>query len=75
MNTIDDFLQLVHDRLGLPVSAADAERSLQEIPGWDSMHLLWLLTTLEQQTGRRISMPDVLAASSLGQIYLVATKP
>ena len=74
MNTIDEFLQLVRDGLGLPVTAEDAERGLDEIPGWDSVHLLWLLTSLEQRTGRSISMPDVLEASSLGQIYAAAMK-
>lgn len=48
MNTIEDFLQLIRDRLGLPVTEADASRSLDEIPGWDSVHLLWLLTSMEE---------------------------
>ena len=74
MNTIDEFLQLVRDGLGLPVTAEDAERGLDEIPGWDSVHLLWLLTSLEKRTGRSISMPEVLEASSLGQIYAVAMR-
>jgi len=40
MNSIGDFVILVRDELGLPVTVEDAARSLHEIPGWDSMHLL-----------------------------------
>jgi acyl carrier protein len=69
---IDDFVALVRDELGLPVTAADAGRSFDELPGWDSVHLLWLLTTLERETGRQLSLPDVLEAGSLAQIHALA---
>ena len=72
MNTIDDFVCLVRDEVGLLVSVDDVRVGLDEIPGWDSMHLLYLLTALERTTGRRISMPDMLSASSLAQIYELA---
>jgi len=73
MTTLDDFLEFVSDRLGVTVTAADAARGLDEISGWDSMHLLWLLTALERETGRAISVPDVLTATSLEQIYAAVT--
>ncbi|MDL4815431.1 acyl carrier protein [Actinomadura opuntiae] len=69
---IDDFVALVRDELGLPVTAADAGRSFDELPGWDSVHLLWLLTTLERETGRPLSLPDVLEAGSLAQLHALA---
>ena len=74
MNSIDDLLDVVRDQLGLPVTADDADRALNEIPGWDSVHLLWLMTTLEARTGRRISMPEVLEASTLAELYQVTTR-
>lgn len=73
MNSIEDLVALVRDELGLPVTIDDVGRNLDQIPGWDSMHLLLLSTTLEQRTGRRISLPDVLEASSLEGLYAVAT--
>lgn len=73
MNTIDDLLDLVRDQLGLPVTTEDASRALDEIPGWDSVHLLWLMTTMESRTGRRIPMLDVMEAATLAEIYEVAT--
>jgi hypothetical protein len=72
VNTIDDFVCLVRDEVGLLVSIEDVGVGLDEIPGWDSIHLLYLLTALERTTGRRISMPDVLSASSLAHIYELA---
>jgi acyl carrier protein len=75
MITIDDFMTMVRDELGLPLSADDADRHLDEVPDWDSVQLLSLLSLLERNTGRTISMPDVLEASSLNEIYRLAVRP
>jgi acyl carrier protein len=72
VNSIDDLVALVRDELGLPVSTADAARSFDDLEGWDSVHLLWLLTIMERETGHRIAMPDVLTAGSLQDLYRVA---
>ncbi|MFE9031849.1 acyl carrier protein [Streptomyces iakyrus] len=72
MNTIDDLVVLIRDELGLAVSVQDAERPLDEIAGWDSVHLLWLTTALERRTGRSVSLPDLLEAGTLGGIYRAA---
>jgi hypothetical protein len=69
MNSIGDFVILVRDELGLPVTVEDAARSLHEIPGWDSMHLLWLVSLLEQRTGRGLSVVDILDAPNLEYIF------
>jgi acyl carrier protein len=70
--TIDDFLTLVRDELGLEINPADAERSLDEVAGWDSVHLLALAGALERTTGHPIMLPDLLEAGSLAGIYKVA---
>ena len=72
MNTIDDFVALVREEIGLPLELADLDRHFDELPGWDSVHLLQLLTVLEKKTGRRISLPAVLESSSLENIYALA---
>lgn len=69
MNDIHDFVALLRDGLGLQLSDGDVQLSLDNVPGWDSVHLLWLVTTMEETTGRRVSLPDVLEASSLHDIY------
>lgn len=69
MNDIHDFVALVRDGLGLALSETDVYVSLDAVHGWDSVHLLWLLTTMEEKTGRRVALPDVLEASSLHDIY------
>ncbi|MGC7096516.1 acyl carrier protein [Amycolatopsis lurida] len=69
MNTVDDLVTLVRDELGLPVTTSDAARSLDELPGWDSVYLLWLLTVVEKKTGRPVSLPDLLEAGSLEDVY------
>lgn len=72
MTTIDDFIALVHAELGLRVTREDVTRTLDEVAGWDSVHLLALATALERETGRRIVLPDLLEAGSLEGIYAVA---
>jgi len=72
VNTIDDFVGLVRDELGLPVTAETVALTFDQLEGWDSVHLLTLLTVLERETGRRISLPDVLEAASLAHVYGLA---
>lgn len=72
--SLDDLLALLNDQLGLTVSADRVDDPLDTIPGWDSLHLLWLITTLETRTGRRIAMAEFLEAGSLAEIYDVATR-
>lgn len=69
---IDDFTALIRDELGLPLTDADIGRKLDELPGWDSMHLLWLITALERSFGRALSFPRVLEATTLEEIYDLA---
>jgi acyl carrier protein len=69
VKTIDDFVLLIQHEIGLPVTAEHIGEGLDSVPGWDSLHLLTLLTALERETGRSVSMPDVLEATTLRDIY------
>jgi acyl carrier protein len=68
VNDIGDLITILRDELGLPVGPEDAQRSLDELPGWDSVHTLWLITALER-AGSHVTLPDLLEATSLRQIY------
>jgi acyl carrier protein len=72
VNTIEDFISLLRDDMGLPVTEQDASLSLDQVAGWDSVYLLSLLTQLEWRTGRSLSLADVLDAQSLRDIYALA---
>lgn len=72
MNTIADFVTLVRDELFLPVTVETVGVEFDRLEGWDSVLLLTLLTVLERETGRRISLPDLLEAPSLRHVYDVA---
>jgi acyl carrier protein len=69
---VEDFIRLIHAELGLHLTAEDLDTGFDQVPGWDSVHLLTLLVALERETGRRISLPDVLEAPSLAHVYTVA---
>lgn len=72
MNSFDDFLDLVTDEVGIPVTAEDARNDLDTVAGWDSVHLLTLLTVLERRTQRSLALPDALKARTLADIYELA---
>lgn len=69
MQSISDFIQLIQDELGLAITSDNVGRSFDEIPGWDSAHLLQLLTVLERETGRQVSLPQILEAPNLEHIF------
>jgi acyl carrier protein len=73
MLELNDFIGLIRDELGLEVTADDAQESLDQIAGWDSVHLLWLLTLIEQRTGRAVPLADLLEAGSLGEMHSLVT--
>lgn len=72
MKSLDDFIELVHDELGLPVTSENVSAGFDELPGWDSVHLLTLLVIVERETGRLLSLPQVLKAPSLASVYELA---
>ena len=69
MKSIDDFVSLVRDETGIEVTVADVGSDFDELPGWDSLHLLTLLTVIERETGQSLSLPDILEAPSLEHVY------
>jgi acyl carrier protein len=72
VNSLDDFIAMVRDELSLLVTVDDAGRGLRELPEWDSLHLLTLVTVIEDRTGRNVSVIDLLEAPDLASIYELA---
>lgn len=72
MISIGDFVTIIRDDLGIPVTDRDIGLELDRVAGWDSVHLLSLCTILERTTGRPLSLPDVLQAPTLEHIYALA---
>jgi acyl carrier protein len=73
VNSTASFIALINDELGMSLTADDLDRDLHDLPGWDSVHLLWLVTVIEQETGRRISVVDLLEAPNLAFVYGLAS--
>jgi acyl carrier protein len=74
VKSTDDFVALVRDETGLPVTADHLNVGFDQVPEWDSLHLLRLVAVLERETGTTLSFPDVLQASSLGVLYKLAVE-
>ncbi|WP_367045445.1 acyl carrier protein [Streptomyces sp. Je 1-332] len=70
--TLDDFTRLVRDDLGLSLGPGQVTADFDELPDWDSLYLLKLVSSLETATGHRVSVGKVLEARSLKEIYDLA---
>ncbi|MFE2110961.1 phosphopantetheine-binding protein [Kitasatospora sp. NPDC059463] len=68
-----ELISVAGTELGLPLGPEYAEVDFDDLPGWDSLHLLVLLTTLERSSGRRLSLPDLLQARTLADIHRIVT--
>jgi acyl carrier protein len=66
---LDDLIGLANDELGMGLAPQDATTPLDGLPGWDSMHILRLVSLLEEALGRPLPLADVLAARTLEDIW------
>lgn len=67
--TLDDYVRLVNDEIGMPLAPEQVGSDFDELPDWDSMYLLKLVTALELATGRKVQVTRILEARSLKDIY------
>jgi acyl carrier protein len=74
MITESEFLSLLDLELGLPVGPADLGRDVSEVAGWDSVHLLRLLSVLESRVGRPLPLAELLAVRTLEGIRELAVR-
>jgi acyl carrier protein len=72
VTTIDDLITLIRDEMGLSVTQDDADLPLDQVAGWDSLHLLSLMTLLERRTARSVPFVDLVEAGSLREILDLA---
>ncbi|MGW3623258.1 phosphopantetheine-binding protein [Streptomyces sp. NPDC000880] len=72
MHTVVDLISLANEHLGTDLEPADAGRELAELPCWDSVHLLRLVTLIEQELGRPVPVAEMLQARSLSEIWTAA---
>ncbi|MER5548727.1 acyl carrier protein [Streptomyces sp. NPDC001118] len=70
--TLADFVTTVRDELGLPLADEQVAADFDDLPEWDSLHLLKLVTAVEQATGHPVPVGRVLEARSLKEIYDLA---
>ncbi|MEW9533755.1 hypothetical protein [Microbispora sp. NPDC049125] len=67
--TETEFLDLVRLEVGLSFSPDDLVRDFDELPGWDSVYLLKLISALEGESGRRLPVAEVMEARRLATIH------
>lgn len=63
-----EFHELVVDETSLAIEVDDLSTPLDELPGWDSVYMLKLITAIEQRTGTTVSVSALLDARSLDDV-------
>lgn len=74
MNSLEDFVTILQEEIGLGIKMEDVGKDLDQIPEWDSAHLLQLMSILEGEMGCPVALPDLLKASSLAEMYELAMR-
>jgi acyl carrier protein len=69
MNDIAAYADLIRDELGITLSPDELDHHLDELESWDSLYLLRLVTAIEAATGERVSIANVLRATSLREVF------
>ncbi|WP_424187566.1 acyl carrier protein [Actinokineospora sp. G85] len=70
--TEHDFAELVEAETGLPLTADDLATRFDDLPGWDSVHLLKVLSALESEHGVTLQIAHLLDATSLADLHAAA---
>ncbi|MEY9870878.1 acyl carrier protein [Streptacidiphilus sp. MAP12-33] len=73
LTTSDDYVNLLRDLVGFPVSPDELDTPFDMLNGWDSVHLLKLVTAIERESGVRLAVARVLEAQTLNEIFGLAS--
>lgn len=68
------FNQIVSEHFKLSADEVKDTMTMHDIPGWDSMNFLLMISDLETEFNMTFSMDEVLGVSSLGDIRALVEK-
>jgi acyl carrier protein len=69
----EGFLDLLRDHLDMDVSEPQLSEELSQLPVWDSVYLLRMVTVLEETTGGRVPVRALLEARTLEEMRLLVS--
>jgi acyl carrier protein len=70
-----DINGVIADVLGLPESEVNDLMTRQDVPSWDSLNHLRLITALEQECGVSFAMEEIVSIESIANLrHLVEQK-
>ncbi|ORI13644.1 hypothetical protein BJI47_23090 [Rhodococcus sp. 1168] len=71
--TKERFVELVRTESGLEITEFGLSTPFDGVAGWDSMYLLKVITVVEAEIGRPLSVVRAMESKCLDDIYRVAT--
>ncbi|BGE53225.1 acyl carrier protein [Klebsiella pneumoniae] len=70
---IEDFCNLVSNETGLDIDIGVISASFDSIEGWSSIMILMIANGFQRETGKKPSLPKLLKAGSLQELWVAAT--
>jgi len=65
---MDDINEVVADIFGLKASQVDEKLTPGDVPAWDSLNHLRLVTAVEEELGVTFSMDEIQSIDSIGRL-------
>jgi acyl carrier protein len=72
--TTEDFVAIVADESGMTLVVGDLDTDFDQLDGWDSVHMLKLLSALEGAVGGALPVVEVMESRTLGQIHALVAE-
>ncbi|GAA2077489.1 hypothetical protein GCM10009801_33630 [Streptomyces albiaxialis] len=70
--TLEAFARVVNDELGVDFGPDELTADFDDLPQWDSLFLLKVVTAVESELNRSVPVGKVLEARTLKEIYDLA---
>jgi acyl carrier protein len=67
----EEFVAILDEELGFTISGDDLKADVGHLIGWDSVMLLRVQLVFEKKLNRRISLPRLLEARTMGAVFEV----
>ncbi len=64
-----DFLELLEDVVECTPGAVKPEMALRDVPGWDSVAVIGLLSSVHRKTGKKISAANLTSCVTVADLH------
>ncbi|KIH99209.1 hypothetical protein LP52_08770 [Streptomonospora alba] len=72
MNSRNELLRIIDTELALPLAPEHLDVEFDRLEGWDSVHMVRLISAVERATGRQVDVSAALESRNLAEFLTLA---